>query len=48
MLERGFEYNGQAYRSLSKIAKEITSTTWNGFLFFGLTKTKKAKEKAGA
>ena len=48
MLEKGFDYNGLAYRSLSKIAKEITGTTWNGFLFFGLTKTKKEKEKAGA
>ncbi|WLT30903.1 DUF2924 domain-containing protein [Geothrix sp. PMB-07] len=34
--EREFVYRGRAYRSLSAIAKEITGTPWNGFLFFGL------------
>ena len=38
VLERGFEYAGQEYRSLSAIAKEITGTTWNGLSFFGLNK----------
>lgn len=32
----GFNYNGQRYRSLSAIAKEITGTKWNGYLFFHL------------
>ncbi|MBI3131511.1 MAG: DUF2924 domain-containing protein [Acidobacteria bacterium] len=32
-----FRYRGKDYRSLSAIAKEITGTAWNGFLFFGLT-----------
>ena len=32
----GFDYNGQRYRSLSAIAKEITGTKWNGYLFFHL------------
>jgi hypothetical protein len=32
--EDGFNYNGQRYRSLSAIAKEITGTKWNGYLFF--------------
>jgi len=36
VLEQGFRYLGQAYRSLSAIAKEITGTAWNGFGFFGL------------
>lgn len=36
VLETGFEYQGQVYGSLSRIAKTITGTTWNGFLFFGL------------
>ena len=31
----GFEYEGQIYRSLSAIAREVTGTKWNGFLFFG-------------
>ncbi len=34
----GFEYGGQTYRSLSKIANNITGSRWNGWLFFGLKK----------
>ena len=37
VLATGFRYRGRTYRSLSAIAKEITGTAWNGFLFFGLT-----------
>jgi hypothetical protein len=33
--EEGFEYEGRLYRSLSAIAREVTGTKWNGFLFFG-------------
>jgi hypothetical protein len=36
VLERGFEYRGKAYRSLSAIAREVTGTQWNGLVFFGL------------
>jgi hypothetical protein len=36
VLERGFEYEGKGYRSLSGIARAITGTHWNGHLFFGL------------
>ena len=36
VLDEGFEYQGERYRSLSKVAREITDTNWNGFLFFGL------------
>ena len=36
VLDKGFEYDGQVYRSLSAIAREVTGTSWNGFLFFGL------------
>jgi transposase len=32
----GFEYQGQFYASLSRVAKVITGTAWNGFRFFGL------------
>ena len=42
VLEDGFEYQGQRYRSLSKIAREITGTNWNGFLFWGLQKRRQA------
>src|SRR4051812_18235653 len=33
-----FEFAGQTYRSLSAIAKAVTGSHWNGYLFFGLTK----------
>lgn len=36
VLDDGFEFDGQRYKSLSAIAKEVTGSKWNGFLFFGL------------
>lgn len=33
--QEGFEYEGKLYKSLSAIAREVTGTKWNGFLFFG-------------
>ena len=33
VLEDGFEYGGAHYRSLSRIAKVVTGTSWNGFLW---------------
>lgn len=36
VLKDGFEYEGRRYAKLSPIAREITSTRWNGFTFFGL------------
>ena len=39
----GFEYDGETYRSLSAIAKEITGSHWNGYHFFGLTESKEGK-----
>lgn len=38
VLPKGFDYNGEVYRTLSAVAKKVTGTQWNGFLFFGLTK----------
>ena len=38
VLDTGFEYDGRRFASLSAVAKKITDTKWNGFLFFGLTK----------
>jgi hypothetical protein len=32
----GYEYQGRRYQSLSAIARAITSTRWNGWVFFGL------------
>ncbi len=37
VLEKGFEYDGQTFRSLTAIAKAITGTHRNGPRFFGLT-----------
>jgi hypothetical protein len=39
ILEDGFEFDGEIYRSLSAIAQEATGTKWNGFLFFNLMST---------
>ena len=36
VLVNGFEFDGELYRSLSAIAREVTGTKWNGFLFFNL------------
>lgn len=33
---KGFEYEGQLYRSLSSVARRITGTAWSGPRFFGL------------
>jgi len=38
VLGDGFEFQGIHYASLSKVAKQITGTQWNGLAFFGLTK----------
>jgi hypothetical protein len=37
VLSDGFEFEGQLYGSLSAVAKAITGTHCNGFLFFNLT-----------
>src|SRR4029434_6332892 len=36
VVEKGFEYGGALFRSLSAVAKTITGQHWNGRLFFGL------------
>jgi len=41
VLEEGFDFNGQTYSSLSKIAKKITGTTWSGPRFFGIQRNTK-------
>ena len=37
VLEKGFDYGGKTWPSLSAIAKAITGAHWNGPRFFGLT-----------
>ncbi len=38
VLQRGFEYEGRAYRSLSAVAEAVTGSHCNGYLFFNLLK----------
>ena len=41
--EDGYECNGELFRSLTAVARTVTGSKWNGRLFFGLTKRKKAQ-----
>ena len=36
VLENGYHYEQRLYKSLSAIARQVTGTQWNGYLFFGL------------
>jgi hypothetical protein len=36
VLKDGYEWQGRPYQSLSAIARAITGTRWNGWVFFGL------------
>jgi hypothetical protein len=38
--DAGYEYQGRPYKSLSAIARAITGTRWNGWVFFGLKNQK--------
>lgn len=40
VLDDGFEYEGESYRSLTEIAKAVTGTKWSGPAFFGLKRKK--------
>jgi hypothetical protein len=40
VLEDGFEYEGERYRSLTQIARRITGAHWSGPRFFGLRKAR--------
>jgi hypothetical protein len=40
VLDKGFEYDGRWFKSLSAVAQEATGSKWNGFLFFGLVEPK--------
>jgi Protein of unknown function (DUF2924) len=39
-----FEYLGRPYKSLSSIAREVTGTKWNGWVFFGLKNNAQARK----
>ena len=40
--DNDYEYQGRPYTSLSAIARAITGTRWNGWVFFGLKNRKGA------
>lgn len=42
VLDDGVLFRGKHYRSLSQVAREITSSRWSGPLFFGLRTAKEA------
>jgi Protein of unknown function (DUF2924) len=41
VLDKGFEYRGAHFRSLSQIARTITRARWSGPRFFGLKRRSK-------
>ena len=41
----GFEWQGEIWRSLSEIARQITGTTWSGPKFFGLREPVREKRE---
>jgi hypothetical protein len=46
VLDDGFEYQGERYPSLTRIARRITGVHWSGPLFFGVCKRRRAAEGA--
>jgi len=44
VLDKGFLYDGEVYRSLSAIAYAISGGHWNGYLFFGIADPRKDTE----
>ncbi|MBL9001779.1 MAG: DUF2924 domain-containing protein [Phycisphaerae bacterium] len=47
VLPRGFEYEGEVYRSLTAIAQKVTGAHWNGVSFFRLPSAR-GQQKAEA
>ncbi len=39
VLRDGYEWQGLPYKSLSAIARAITGTRWNGWVFFGVRRS---------
>jgi hypothetical protein len=47
VLDEGFDFHGERFRSLSEIARKITGVHWSGPLFFGL-KASASEQRDGA
>jgi hypothetical protein len=41
VLDNDFEFEGRRYKLLSAIARKVTGTKWNGFLFFCIEKNRR-------
>lgn len=41
--DEDYEYQGRPYKSLSAVARAITGTRWNGWVFFGLKNQKSGR-----
>lgn len=48
VLPDGFEYDGHVFGTLSAVAKAITGSHWNGYLFFKLVKPQDEPEESDA
>jgi hypothetical protein len=48
VLDDGFEYEGERYPSLTRIAHRITGVHWSGPLFFGISKRRRAVVEGAA
>ena len=46
VIDTGFAFEGQTYRSLSEVARRITGTRWSGPAFFGLRAKRKVESPA--
>jgi hypothetical protein len=46
VVDGGFVYKGQKFKSLSAVAKKITGTHWNGRKFFGLPRSDRKPRSA--
>lgn len=46
VLDDGFEWEGRKFRSLSAVAKAVTGSHWNGYLFFGIGRKAKGQRAA--
>jgi hypothetical protein len=47
VLDDGFDFHGERFRSLSEVARKITGVRWSGPLFFGLKSSAK-EQRHGA
>jgi len=46
VLDDEFAMGGRTYKSLSAVAKAITGTNWNGYVFFGIKRAARANKAA--